>query len=284
MTEVADGYRYSLADGKESATRVVLVRGATAGACVTEAGAVAVIPPLGDPWPGGGSGNLYLRGYSITMLDASCAVGSARAWRVELNYAAGSATTQPEEGQPGFVAWETDGRGEPLPAWRAGPYDYAPIMLALPMPGQDIGGKPIDDGGKSVSQVGRSAMLSVRNVLTGESLLTSTWLAAIGKRNSDTWQAMTTGYLLYVSCRVAKTAPDLYSVEHRIAWDADGHMRQVANTDPATHEPYMGYVDDNGIVLPITAAAAGRPLAALNVTWRQPFREFVAFSSLGIQL
>ncbi len=284
VVELAEGYSYSLSEGKEQGARVFIVRGAVVGGCVTEGAALAVLPALGSAWPGGGSGALFLRGYTMSVVDAGCAEGSATAWRVELRYATGSSETQVEEGVPGFVATEVDGRGEMVDTWRVGPFTYLPITASAPLQ-TDIGGKAVDSGGAAVSFPLRQASLSVRNVLVGAALQTADWVGAIGKRNSDTWQGFTAGYLVYAGVHQTKTGPDTFAVEHRIIYDAYGHLRQVAKVDPTTGEPVLGWVDPaTGTPALISSSALGEAQCAYWVQWKQPFYESVAFGGLGIQV
>ncbi len=282
--ELPEGYRYSRADGKESGTRVYLVNSTTGGTCVSEISALGVLPALGEAWEGSGASALYVRGHTLSIVDGGCSTGSARAWRCEVTYSPIDVSSgETEEGVPGFVAYEVDARAELVDTWRVGPFAYLPITASFTAT-TDVGGYTVDIAGEPRSFPARSATLSVRNVLNGAGLLTATWIAAVGKRNSDTWQAITAGYLVYAGAHVSKIGPDTYTVEHRIVWDAYGHLRQVVAKDPTTGEPYMGWAHPSaGTAQAMSSGALSSPACASYVNWRQPFSENVAFASLGIQ-
>ena len=190
----------------------------------------------------------------------------------------GTPVDQKNEGQDGFTAIEYQLSGEAVDIWRTG--------ATLPTGGNidnptdvDIAGTKVDSGGEPITTFVNIARVTVRNVVIGRP---TPPLSQVNTRNSAsfaigpfTFAART---LLFTGCAISRVGVGTYEIAYSFAYDADFHLRQVAQKSPHTQGVILGAKTDTCTGTP-TSADQGY---ALCVYYRQPFPSTSAFSSLGI--
>lgn len=226
-------------------------------------------------------------GTDMQPVDAS----KSKVWDVTLTYespTADSGTTSTHvvdlktESEAGFTSLEVDCGGRVIEVWRN---DTSGSALAKPTYGDSpglttniTGGEYVDAvGGDPISITVSQVKIAVRNVVIGRPDY-ATLAAAVNKRNSADYLfgasgegfTVLRGAGVFLGASTSRIAPNTYAVTWNFVSDQWYHLVQVADRHPVTGRPIL------------IAADLTNPLKALNVYWRQPFPNTVAFSTLGM--
>ncbi len=150
---------------------------------------------------------------------------------------------------------------------------------------QDIGGKPIDSGGKPTSVLVREAKLIVDIEIVTDPAKAGSYLASLlqyaGRRNQGKFLGAPEGTLVYLGAQTQYLGDTefgtRYGIKHSIAFDEFYHRIQVAQLSSIKQGQVQLGADD-------TSAPAGYAEHAFKVNWVQPFPRKFDFRLLGIRL
>ena len=197
--------------------------------------------------------------YAFDGLDAICssksislvADSAGKVHEVSVSYSSSEQASDDED----FLAYSATIGGQFVDVWRDGvaPNGGTPSD-------NDIGGTPIDNKGEPVSvMVLQSTIGKTRRY--GTVPWDAIW-AAIGKRNSATYEGAVAGRLLFKGVSITTVALGVYEVVYELVSDSHFHLRQVAEreSDLKVKLNVDGYAD--------------------VVTTIQPFPDQTAFSAL----
>lgn len=140
----------------------------------------------------------------------------------------------------------------------------------------DIGGRPIDGGGKEGSVLRLQTVMRFTEVMTGTSLASSlaTYHGYTGNRNSATFYGASAGQVLMGPVRTQRIALNLFNVHFEFIWDNWYHLQQQAMHDGSGE-----------IVLSNAATMGGMSNnykgKAYPVLWVQPFGGLKDFTSIS---
>jgi hypothetical protein len=171
--------------------------------------------------------------------------------------------------------------------------DFSPFVnpadagfTLLPLASQpDIGGKPIDSGGKPTSVLVREAKLIVDIEIVTNPAKAGSYLASLlqyaGRRNQGKFLGAPEGTLVYLGAQTQYLGDTefgtRYGIKHSIAFDEFYHRIQVAQLSSIKQGQVQLGADD-------TSAPAGYAEHAFKVNWVQPFPRKFDFRLLGIRL
>ena len=171
--------------------------------------------------------------------------------------------------------------------------DFTPFInppdagfVLLPLSTQpDIGGKPIDSGGKPTSILVREAKLVVDIEIVTDPSRAVNYLAALlsyaGQRNRGRFLGAAEGMLVYQGAQSSYLGDSefgaRYSIKHTIAFDEFFHRIQV----PQISASRQGKVQ---LGRDVQDSPAGYANHAFFVNWVQPFPRKFDFRALGIRL
>ncbi len=171
--------------------------------------------------------------------------------------------------------------------------DFSPFVnpadagfTLLPLASQpDIGGKPIDSGGKPTSVLVREAKLIVDIEIVTDPSKAGSYLASLlqyaGRRNQGKFLGAPEGTLVYLGAQTQYLGDTefgtRYGIKHSIAFDEFYHRIQVAQLSSIKQGQVQLGADD-------TSAPAGYANHAFKVNWVQPFPRKFDFRLLGIRL
>ena len=187
--------------------------------------------------------------------------GRLQSWTVEVSFVNGNG--------PGSLTYSSKDMNTVainVDTWRIG--SNAPSSLSSPND-TDIGGTKVDQGGKPISTIVANQELTITNYASTNNA--ANIRAALGKRNSASYNGASAGYLLFTGGSARRVDIDLYEVSYKMVFDTFAHCRQVPVRD----------VD--GKIQIETPSATGVGSAKL-VLWRQPFPSTYDFASIGIIL
>jgi hypothetical protein len=150
---------------------------------------------------------------------------------------------------------------------------------------KDIGGKPIDSGGKPTSVLVREAKLIVDIEIVTDPAKAGSYLASLlqyaGRRNQGKFLGAPEGTLVYLGAQTQYLGDTefgtRYGIKHSIAFDEFYHRIQVAQLSSIKQGQVQLGADD-------TSAPAGYDNHAFKVNWVQPFPRKFDFRLLGIRL
>ena len=187
------------------------------------------VPQINDFHPE--SSSMKLTGHGITSNTGSdCFI------TIVCNYSVTAAEV--------FTAITTGVRGLFMDAWRNYP-DPPPVNLgqngSIPISG-DIGGQPVDIGGKAISLSIFQQTVEVRSPFANEpdfDLIRN----LTNQRNDSTWMGFPRGVLLYLGASATADSGNIWTTTHKFAADPIFHARQIAQRDAdgkVTQATYVG--------------------------------------------
>lgn len=291
INQKPDGVSIGFDRGKFQGSSAYVIRD-DAGAQINSSdimGTAAIVSKLGPTEFGGGSGALTDLGtYWSTRLrqvsfDLKQQDAGGYVWEATVNFDSNvgdnvvSPVDQKNEQQAGFTAIEYSVQGEPVDVWRVNP--TMPTGGSIDTPSEtDIGGTKVDSGGDPISTFVNMARVTVRNVVVGRP---TPPLSSINNRNSATFAIGPYSFpartLLFTGVQISRVGVSTYEVVYSFAYDAQFHLRQVAQRLAETREVDVGALADTCT----GSRTAGKAYAAC-VVFKQPFPSTTAFSGLGI--
>jgi len=238
------------------------------------------LPRLREIFPG--SRRLRAQDWTISLVS-----GHKDLWLVTWEYAelnisfatSGAVTTSnvetPDASTPGYSEVNATFSASHVDIWRA--FSRASIdqmcsangshPAGMPNPG-DIGGQPVDSGGRPPSYIVRQYELTISVTRFGTfepaSLVDFVWT-----RNAGTFLDCPPGSLLYCGATVNRVGPERYQYAHKFVYDQYYHMRQSPASDNA-----------GNIMLTPQPPPPGPPVPshAILVEFIQPFPDLQSFA------
>lgn len=292
INQKPDGVRIGFDRGKFSGTSAYVILD-DAGARINSSdimGSTSVLAKLApSDYYVGGSGALTDLGtyWSTRMRQVSFDLSQQDAggfvWEATVNFDSniGDASTTPvdqkNEQQAGFIAIEYSVQGEPVDVWRVNP--TMPTGGNIDTPTEtDIGGTKVDSGGEPISTFVNMARVTVRNVVVGRP---TPPLSSINSRNSAAFAIGPYSFparsLLFTGVQISRVGVSTYEVVYSFAYDAQFHLRQVAQRLAETREVDVGALADT-----CTGSRTSGKAYAACVVFKQPFPSTTAFSGLGL--
>jgi len=200
-------------------------------------------------------------------------VSRANTWKVTVSYGIMEVETvppdndEPEEGEPGYIEYNTSVHAEWVDGWRADPrYGFGSGRWLSGQPTRaDIGGTDIDSQGEPASYEIRMISLDISETFSTPPP-TGVWLRMVNNRNYAGFLDSEAGKTLYKGFDVDRVGAQLWNVTHHFWHDDAYHLRQFP-----------------------LRAADGKPVIdtdgnAKTVYWVQPYPKMEDFNILGFRL
>jgi len=179
---------------------------------------------------------------------------------------------------PGYQEVNLDGEPQFLDAWRqqrsGGGWATAPRGDIIP-PRTDVGGVPIDTGGRAGSFLVRVGSYSIPRNYRLQDYVATQFLDAMGARNDAPFLGFETGALLYARPRSSRIEQGVVRVVHTLVLDEFFHCRQIAGAD---ENGEVEITTPGGVIDGITYEKSH----ASSVFWIQPFPRLIDFQSINI--